>query len=293
MRFNRRALLALAACAALAGGVSRLAAQGVGSVRGKVVEASTLRPLSGVQVTVPGTGRGGLTDGAGNYLINNVPVGSHSVRAEMLGFSVVTKSVTVTLSQASAADFELSQQAVALNELVVTGVPGAVSKRTLGNSITKLDAADLTQKTTTTNLAELLQAKTPGLQMIPNAGVPGTASDIRIRGASSLSLSNMPIVFVDGVRYNTSGYGSFTPSGSGNSSYSGQTTSALDGIDPADIESIEVIKGPAAATLYGPEAAAGVIQVITKKGKIGQQSVQWNAKLEYWTPSWLSCSPVM
>lgn len=281
MRFHRRALLLLAACAALIGGASVLSAQTVGSIRGKVVEGNTLKPLSGVQVTVPGTGRGALSDAAGNYLINNVPAGQRTVRAEMLGYNVVDRPLAVVVSQTVVQDFQLAQVAIAMNELVVTGVPGATSKRTLGNSITKLNAADLTEKTVVTNVAELLQSKTPGLVLLPNSNVAGAAPDIRIRGAGSLSVSNTPMVYVDGVRYNTGGYGSFVPSGAGNVNYRGQTTSALDGIDPNDIESIEVIKGPAAATLYGPEAAAGVIQVITKKGKIGQQALQWSGKFEY------------
>ncbi len=286
MRFNRRALLLLVACVALGGGASRLAAQNVGSVRGRVVEGSTLRPLVGVQVTVPGTGRGALTDATGVYLINNVPPGSQTVRADMLGYSTVQRPTTVTAGQAAVVDFELAQTVLALNELVVTGVPGATSRRTLGNSITKLDAAALTEKTVVSNVQELLMTQTPGLTFLPNSGVPGAAGEMRIRGAGSLAVSGMPVVYVDGVRFNTGSYGSFVPSGAGNINYRGQTTSALDGIDPSEIESIEVIKGPAAATLYGAEAAAGVIQIITKRGKLGQQSMRWNTKLEYGGNSW-------
>ncbi len=286
MRFNRRALLLLAAWAALAGGAGRLAAQTAGSVRGKVMESSTLRPLVGVQVTVPGTGRGALTDATGAYLINNVPVGAQNVRADMLGYSTLQHPATVAAGQTAVVDFQMTQTVLALNELVVTGVPGATSKRTLGNSITKLDAAALTEKTVVNNVQELLMSQTPGLTFLPNSGVPGAAGEMRIRGAGSLATSGMPVVYVDGIRYNTGSYGQFTPSGAGNINYRGQTTSALDGIDPGEIESIEVIKGPAAATLYGAEAAAGVIQIITKKGKVGQQPLQWNAKMEFGGNSW-------
>ncbi len=213
MRLEKRALSLVVALAAMIGGAGALSAQGVGSVRGKVVEEGTLRPLAGVQVTVPGTGRGALSDMAGNYQISNVPVGQLTVRAEMLGFSKVTHSATVSPGGIVNVDFQLSQTAVALDEIVVTGVPGAVSKRTLGNSITKLDAAALTQKTDVVNLAELLQSRTPGLTYLENAGIPGTAGEMRIRGAGSLYVSNMPVVYVDGVRYYTGSYGNFTPTG--------------------------------------------------------------------------------
>ncbi len=286
MKLELRALSLVVALAAMVGGAGALSAQGVGNVRGKVVEEGTQRPLAGVQVSIPGTGRGALSDAAGNYQITNVQVGQLTVRAEMLGYGKVTSPVTVTAGGLANVDFRLTQVAVTMDELVVTGVPGAVSKRTLGNAITKLDAADLTQKTVVTNVAELLQSRTPGLTFLENAGIPGTAGEMRIRGAGSLAVSNMPVVYVDGVRYYTGTYGNFTPSGGGNSAYEGQGTSALDGLNPNDIESIEVIKGPAAATLYGAEAAAGVIQVITKKGRLGQQPLQWDAKMEYGGNDW-------
>ncbi|HSH46257.1 MAG TPA: TonB-dependent receptor, partial [Longimicrobiales bacterium] len=169
--------------------------------------------------------------------------------------------------------------------IVVTGTAGATSKRTLGNSVTTVDAAELTQQTAITTVTELLQSKTPGVQILSNSGTLGTAADIQIRGASSLT-STQPVVFIDGVRFNNGSLGSFTPSGAGTTSYSGQVTSAFDFINPNDIESIEVIKGPAAATLYGAEAANGVIQIITKKGQRGEQSVRWDVRAEYAQNDW-------
>ena len=117
-----------------------------------------------------------------------------------------------------------------------------------------------------TNVTQLLQGRTPGLTVMSASGQVGTASNFRIRGASSLSASNHPVFYVDGVRI-TSG----SQSGYGTSGNTTRETSALDAINPDDIESIEVIKGPAAATLYGADAAAGVIQIITKKGRAGEQ----------------------
>jgi TonB-linked SusC/RagA family outer membrane protein len=261
------------------------ASQAVGTIRGKIVEAGSQRPLSGVQVSVAGTSRGTLTNASGDYLIVSVPAGTQEVRAQMIGFRATTQSVQVTSGDAARADFALSPSAIAMDEVVVTGTAGAVSKRTLGNSITTVDAADITEKTTTNTLTELLQGKTVGVQILPNSGVLGAAADIRIRGASSLTGGD-PVIYVDGIRYNSGDLGSFTPSGAAGTGYSGQRTSAFDFINPHDIESIEVIKGPAAATLYGAEAANGVIQIITKKGARGEQQIQYTARLERGTNEW-------
>ena len=107
------------------------------------------------------------------------------------------------------------------------------------------------------------------MTILPGSGVPGTAGEIRIRGASSLS-GYKPVVFIDGVRFNIDDLGGFSATGGGTAglAQSSQVTSAINNLNPNDIESIEIIKGPAAATLYGAEAANGVIQIITKKGQL-------------------------
>ena len=133
----------------------------------------------------------------------------------------------------------------------------------------------------------MLQSKTPGVTILPGSGVPGTAGEIRIRGASSLS-GYKPVVFIDGIRFNIDDLGGFSATGGGTAglAQSTQVTSALNNLNPNDIESIEIIKGPAAATLYGAEAANGVIQIITKKGTRGQQAMRWNFKAETGSSTW-------
>src|SRR6185503_17273395 len=128
-------------------------------------------------------------------------------------------------------------------------------------------------------VSQVLQAKSPGVMVTAGAGTPGAGSEITIRGYGSFT-TNRPVVYIDGIRMDTDNLGNFGPSGSGTGQFSGQTTSALDLVNPQDIESIEVIKGPAASTLYGADAAGGVIQIITKKGSRGQQSVAWTARVE-------------
>ncbi|MGH7507700.1 MAG: TonB-dependent receptor plug domain-containing protein, partial [Longimicrobiales bacterium] len=261
------------------------AAQATGSVRGRVVEESSQRPLAGVQISVQGTGRGGLTRPDGEYLIQDVPVGAQTVRADIIGYRTMEQAVTVAAAAIATADFVLAPQAIDLGELVVTGTPGAVTRRTLGNSITKIDAAEVADRTTISSVAELLTARAPGVQILANSGTPGAAVDIRVRGAGSF-IGNQPVVFIDGVRVNTDDLGSFGASGAGLTSYASQATSAFDLINPQDIESIEVIKGPAAATLYGAEAAGGVIQIITKRGTLGSRPLRFDVRMEQGLNEW-------
>jgi TonB-dependent starch-binding outer membrane protein SusC len=284
-RRTRLTLMALTAMMFVALSAAPALAQATGVIRGKLVDTITERPLSGVHVTLVGTNRGALSNAAGDFLILNVPAGTHRVRADLIGYATTMREVVVTEGAAADASMRLAVSAVAVDEIIVTGTAGATSKRTLGNSITTVNAAQMTEQTAITSLTELLQSRTPGVQILTNSGTLGTAADIRIRGASSLTTTR-PVVYIDGIRYNNADLGSFTPSGAGPTSFSGQTTSAFDFINPNDIESIEVIKGPAAATLYGAEAANGVIQIITKRGRRGEQSVRWDARAEFAQNEW-------
>jgi TonB-linked SusC/RagA family outer membrane protein len=261
-------------------------AQGTGVIRGRATDA-TERPLADVAVTVNGTTFGATTNAAGEYSIPNVPAGSRTLSTRRLGYSRSTKTVDVPDGGEVRADFSLSQTVTQLEQIVTTGTAGSVERRTVGNSITTIDVAELTQKASVTNVMEVLQGKTPGLTVLPGSGVPGTAEEIRIRGSASMS-GYKPVVFVDGLRYNIDDIGGFTATGGGTLglAQSSQVTSALHNLNPSDIESIEVIKGPAAATLYGAEAANGVIQIFTKKGRRGQQQMRWTLRSEVGRSDW-------
>lgn len=264
---------------------SSLTAQSTGTIRGRVTDAASQRPIADAQVTVVGTGGGAVTNTNGDYVIANVPAGSYQVNARRIGYSRKSANVTVNAGAEVRLDITLSQAASQLEAIVVTGTAGAQEKRSIGNAVTQIQAADVVSKSTVTNVSELLQAKAPGVAVMSNSGTPGTASDIVIRGYGSLT-TNKPVVYIDGIRMDTENLGNFGPSGAGTTQFSGQTTSALDQINPQDIESIEVLKGPAAATLYGADAASGVIQIITKKGRRGQQPVRWTMRGETGWNEW-------
>ena len=280
----RRCWLALAL---LLGATVPLAAQVTGTIRGRVTDAGTGRPVGSASVIVTGTRIGAVTNDNGDYVLAAVPVGSQELTARRIGYGRVSRAVSVLAGAQVSADFDLRITASTLDAVVVTGTGGAVEKRTLGNSITQLDVADLTSKTSVVSVSEVLQSKTPGVSILPGSGAPGTAGEIRIRGASSLS-GYKPVVFIDGVRFNIDDLGGFSATGGGTLglAQSSQATSALNNLNPNDIESIEVIKGPAAATLYGAEAANGVIQIITKKGARGQQGLRWGVKSEAGRTDW-------
>jgi len=255
---------ALVTALAFAAAAARLAAQqavGVGVVEGTVREAGTGRPLEGVQIGVTGANIGTVTNGRGAFRIQDVPARTVELRVRLVGYSPVTRSVVVTSGQVKTADFDLQQSALQLEAVVTTGTGGAVEVKKLGNTIGTIEPPKYAPINTP---SELLQGKEPGLVGLPSSGMTGEGARIRIRGNASLSQSNEPIVFVDGVRVNSSGDFSFNIGAGG-----GGSPSRLDDIDPVTIDRIEVLKGAAAATLYGTEASNGVIQIFTKKGTSG------------------------
>lgn len=272
----RRIGTAAALCAVLP---SLAAAQNTGTIRGQV-SGSAREPIADVQVSVVGTTLGALSGTNGSFVIANVPEGTVQIRTRRLGYGQRTQSVTITAGQDTRVELVLTPTASQLEQIVVTGTAGAAEKRTVGNAITQVDVSDVTRKTNVSNMLEVLQARSPGVQIVAENGTPGTAPDIRIRGASSLSVTP-PVVYIDGVRMSTEGRQNFNPSGQGLSANSGGSGANLwNLVSPDQVESVEIIKGPAASTLYGADAAGGVIQIITKKGARGQQRAQWGARLD-------------
>ena len=265
------------------------AAQGGGTVRGRVLDASNQQPLSDVQISIGGTGRGGATGGNGEFVITNVPVGERTITARRIGYSPVTQPVTVAATVETRVDLTMNVTATELDKVVVTGTVLGAEKRTLGNSVTSVDVAEVVMKAPVMNISEVLQGKSPGVTLLPGSGTPGTAGEFRIRGLGSVS-GYKPVIYVDGIRYNAEPTGNFSAGGFGVSATSlalaSQVTSALDFLSPNDIESIEILKGPSATTLYGADAANGVIQIITKKGTRGQQSLRWTARFDRGTAEW-------
>jgi TonB-dependent SusC/RagA subfamily outer membrane receptor len=247
-----------------------------GTVAGQVTEVGTLRPLANVQISVTGGGLGALTGSDGRYRIDNVPSGAIEVRAELIGFGVITQTVTVTAGQAATADFELREQALGLDEIVVTGQAGQARRREVGNAIAQIRMADVREPIAT--VENLIQARAPGVRVTFSDASIGSGAAIRLRGNVSVSQGNQPLIYVDGVRQAGDAY-----------RQGGNTKEAapLADINPIDVERVEIIKGAAAATLYGSEAAAGVIQIFTRRGANGDPSFTYQTDQSLaWVRPW-------
>ncbi|MGH7575423.1 MAG: TonB-dependent receptor domain-containing protein, partial [Longimicrobiales bacterium] len=160
----------------------------------------------------------------------------------------------------------LSETAIELDEVVVTGTAGAVERRSIGNAVSTIDAAAELELSGAPDVGTLINGRAAGVVITPGTGRIGSGPSINIRGRSTLSLNDQPLIYVDGVRVNND-------IGTGPSIQGGGIVSRLNDFAPEDIESVEIIKGPAAATLYGTEASNGVIQIITKKGVQGEPRI--------------------
>ena len=231
-----------------------------GTIVGVVRDARSRQPIVGAQVHVVGTSLGVLTNAAGQYRIANVPNGAATVRVQSIGYNTAERPVTVNEGATVTLDLEITIQPFVLDEVVVTGTAGAARKREIGNAIAQVDMAKVV--TPNANVDNLLQGRAVGMNVQEGNASAGSGSQIRLRGNVSVGLSNQPLVYIDGVRIRSDGY----PTRLGGR----VNASPLNDLNPADIERIEIIKGPAATTLYGTEAAAGVIQIITKRGAEGK-----------------------
>ena len=249
-------------------------AQQTGSITGRVVDGQSGEPVSSAQIFIPDLTTGVLTQLNGRYLLLNVPLGTHTVRFVRIGYRAMTAEVTVTAGGTALQNFTVSQDALQLDEIIVTGTPGGTQRRAIGNTVARVDAAEIVASRPISSMQNLIQGRTPGLAFTRSGGQVGEGSIIRIRGVSSFGLGSQPLIYIDGVRMdNSMGLGPNLP----NTGAGQRAASALDDLNPNDIESIEIIKGPAAATLYGTEASAGVIQIITKRGEIG--APQWDMQI--------------
>ena len=242
------------------------------TIAGTVFDAEN-NPIAAAQVSITGTRYATVTDNSGRYRLGGLsdPVGTAvTVTARRIGYR--SASVAAHIGDEHV-DFLLQVQAVNLNEVVVTGTPGGTEKRSLGVDVAQIDASTLVEAAPIHDVQQLLNGRTPGVTLLQNSGVIGAGSTVRIRGVSSLSLTNQPLIYVDGVRIDNS-----QSTGTSNQGFGANTTTRWNDFNPDDIESVEIVKGPAATTLYGTEAANGVIQIITKKGSQGKATWDFNMR---------------
>jgi len=256
-----RAILCAAVALALwSAGANTAHAQQTGTIQGVVVDATTARPLPGAQVVIQGTQIGTLTNQQGRFQVVNAPVGTHTLRVELVGYTPITRQVAVVAGQAATANFQLEQRAIALQEVVVTGVSGGAMERAKVPFTVSRVEADQMQVQAVNPLSQI-QGRVPGANIAATSGRPGVAPQVILRGPTSINASGRsqePLYVVDGVVLGAS----------------------IADINPADIESVEIVKGAAASPLYGSRAAAGVIAITTRRGSIGADGVTFTARSE-------------
>src|SRR5690606_29374200 len=186
------------------------------------------------------------------------------IRANMVGYASVSQEVNVTPGQTVNVDFSLQLSAVELGAVIVTATGTEQSVREIGSAVGVIEV-DNVEPAPVTSFSDLTQGRSAGVTVMQSSGTTGTGSRIRIRGSNSMSLSNSPLLVIDGVRVDAAVSGDMSL-GFG---VGGQSPSRLNDLNPEDIESIEILKGPSASSLYGTAAANGVIQVTTRRGRAG------------------------
>jgi len=238
---------------------------GGATIVGRATDAAGGAPLAAVSVQVDDSRLGAVTTNDGTFRISGIAAGQHTVTARRIGYQLLTRPVTLTAGATVTLDLALQAAATSLEALVVTGTLGPAQRVTQPAVIASVNAADIQSKAPVSDVSQLLSGRVPGANVVAPNSSSGAAPRTYVRGPSTISLANVPIVFIDGVRVDASprsliGVG-------------GQQQDPLSNINPDDIESVEVVKGPAAATLYGAEASSGVIQIITKKGRNGARQL--------------------
>ncbi len=240
------------------------------TIAGRVTAATSNEPLAEARVMVVGSSLTVLTGADGRYTMRNAPAGTYDVRVIRVGYQELKKSVTVAAGGSATLDFTMNQAIVQLQEIVTTAT-GQQRRVEIGNAVTTLgDVATKVETQPVNSLADLMVGKSAGVAVVPGA-MTGAAPNIRIRGIGSLAttgsgITNNPIYIVDGVRMVQANV-SF--------GFTGTNASLINDIDPNEIEDVEIVNGPSAATLYGTDAANGVIVITTRKGKAGASRWTW------------------
>jgi TonB-linked SusC/RagA family outer membrane protein len=265
--------LAFAGLLALAAPAVR--AQQPGTLTVTVTDAANQRPIEAARVFLVGTTIAGQTTPEGRLVLRPVNPGSYTVRILRVGYTEQSRPITIAAGQGATLSVALTAAAVNL-AAVVTTATGEQRRVEIGNATANIDAAKVAEASPLGNLNDLLNSRAPGVT-VTSGTQTGTGARIRIRGMNSISLNNEPIWIIDGIRMTSNNANFSTATGSGGGT-GGNAPSRVGDINPEEIESIEIVKGPSAATLYGTDAANGVILVTTKKGRAG--AARWSIYTE-------------
>lgn len=248
MLLVRSLLVGLLASAALAG---QLAAQGTGTIRGRVIAAATREPLAQVRVNV--ADRTERTDADGQFVVTDLPAGTYPLRATMLGYRQAVDTVRVVAGQTATVEIQMEAMAISLEAMVVTGY-GEQQAGNITGAVQAVSAEEFNPGVIVSP-AQLISGKVAGVQVVDN-NEPGGGLSLRIRGPTSVNASSEPLYVIDGQPIST---------GAGGGINAGRD--ALNFLNPNDIASMTVLKDASAAAIYGANAANGVVLIQTKRGE--------------------------
>jgi TonB-linked SusC/RagA family outer membrane protein len=249
------------------------AAQTGYTISGRVLDAGTGESLPGANVQVVGTDFGTATTADGRFSFRaRLPPGEHRIRVSFVGYEAVVRAIEVGGAQDVTLDpVRMNVSAARVDEVVVTGQAGPTRRRELGNAIASVDAADL-QEAPTSSTLQSLQGKLPGVRVQQSSGDPAGGTDIRLRGTGTVLGAAGPLIVLDGVIVSNDSPELLQ--------IGGTTQNRLLDINPNDIARIEVVKGAAAAALYGSRANNGVMQIFTTSGRDGETRVTYSTRVE-------------
>ncbi|TWI82002.1 SusC/RagA family TonB-linked outer membrane protein [Chitinophaga japonensis] len=264
-------------CLLLLTGFSAMSAAAQVRIAGKVTSQDG-NGIPGITVQVKNTTYGAVTDPDGTYSFNaNLQPGPYTIKFSGVGFATREQALQIGDAGTYTVITQLSEDALGLDEVVVTGTTEGTTRKQLGNYIATVKADQLT-KGATGNALAALQGKTAGAQISQNSGDPAGGISVRLRGISTISGSSEPLYIVDGIIVNNATNRVTNTAGT----YDGSNFIGTIGqnrmvdINPADIDHIEVLNGAAAAAIYGSRANAGVVQIFTKRGSTGAPEVNFS-----------------
>lgn len=242
---------------------SGLAYAQTGTLTGTVSDAETGETIPGANILITELELGAATDMDGEYTISDIPVGTYDVNVTFVGYTAIDQEIEITAGE-NVVDFEMTMGAVGLDEVVVAGY-APTTRRELTGSITSVSASDIAN-VSLQNAESLLQGRAAGVNVISTSGNPGAGFRVAVRGNGSINAATEPLYIVDGVQISFDQQSGLT------------NTSPLNAINPNDIESIEVLKDASAASIYGSQAAAGVVLITTKSGAEGRTQVTFRGE---------------
>lgn len=250
-----------------------------GTITGTVTDGESDESLPGATVQIPEISAGVATAADGSYELS-VPAGTYTMRVSFVGYATAERDVEVVAGETITADFALEPDLGALDEVVVTALGVERQERSLGYSASTVSSQDLTEGNQT-DIISSLSGRLPGVDVTQQSGNVGGSTRITLRGIASLTGDNQPLFVIDGI-----------PISNSNIAFDGsRITGSFDtgnragDINPQDIESVTVLKGGAAAALYGQRAKDGAIIVTTKRGSEGVSSVEFSSSLSTSRPA--------